>query len=200
MALETQLQYGVIVLELSDVVPRRDPLLPNIYVSVTTMNLEQRAELLNKGKSSAWLKNNVTSLRHDFSIVPSLTVYDEAKDQERSIINMLRSQGYTVNRNTDIWTVYVIQLDATATKSPGKGFVYVGETKKSPEARFAEHIGRASNSKTKLFVAAVANHGKCLRMDLAPPGKFFDKEASKRAEAEWADHLRNLGYTVKGGH
>ena len=200
MAIEIQLQYGVIVVELKDVVPRRDPSLPNIYVSVTTMDLEQRTKLLNKGKSSAWLKNNVTSLRHDLSIVPSLTVYEEAKDQERSIINTLRTQGYTVNRNTDIWTVYVIELDATATKTPGQGFLYVGETKKSPEARFAEHIGRASNSKTKLFASVVANHGECLRMDLAPPGKFFDKEASKRAEAEWAEHLRGLGYTVRGGH
>ena len=200
MTLETQLQYGVIVIELEDVVPRRDPSLPNIYVSVTTMDLEQRTELLNKGKSSAWLKNNVTSLRHDLSIAPSLTVYGEAKDLARSIINTLRSQGYTVNRNTDIWTVYVIELDSTATTNPGKGYVYVGETMKSPEARFAEHIGRVSNSKTKLFVAAVANHGKCLRMDLAPAGKFFDKEASKQAEFEWAEYLRSLGYKVKGGH
>ena len=51
MALETQLQYGVIVIELKDVVPRRDPSLPNVYVSVTTMDLEQRTELLNKGRS-----------------------------------------------------------------------------------------------------------------------------------------------------
>jgi hypothetical protein len=200
MDLETQLQYGVIVIELKDVVPRRDPSLPNIYVSVTTMDLEQRTELLNKGKSSAWLKNNVTSLRHDLSIAPSLTAYDEAKDLERSIINTLRSQGYTVNRNTDIWTVYVIELDSKATTNPGKGYVYVGETMKSPEARFAEHIGRASNSKTKLFASVVANHGKRLRMDLAPKRRYFDVQASKKAESEWAEHLRNLGYYVKGGH
>lgn len=198
--MEQELQYGVIVVELKDVVLRRDPSLPNIYVSVTTMDLEQRTELLNKGKSSAWLKNNVTSLRHDLSIAPTLTVYDQAKDLERSVINKLRSQGYTVNRNTDIWTVYVIELDATATKTPGKGYIYVGETKKSPEARFAEHKGRASNGKTKLYSTVVANHGVCLRMDLAPTSKLYDKDASKRAEAEWADHLRNLGYTVKGGH
>ena len=200
MTLKTHLQYGVIVIELKDVVPRRDASLPNIYVSVTTMDLEQRTELLNKGKSSAWLKNNVTSLRHDLSIVPSLNVYDEAKDLERSIINKLRSQGYTVNRNTDIWTVYVIELDSTATKNPGKGYVYVGETKKRPEARFAEHIARASNSKTKLFVAVVANHGKRLRMDLAPRRRYFDMQASKKAETEWAEYLRNLGYNVRGGH
>jgi hypothetical protein len=147
-----------------------------------------------------WLKDNVTSLRHDLSTAPSLASHGDAKILKKSVISTLKSQGYTVNRNTDVWTVYVIELDATATKTPGKGYIYVGETKKSPEARFAEHKGRASNGKTKLYSTVVANHGVCLRMDLAPTSKLYDKDASKRAEAEWADHLRNLGYTVKGGH
>jgi hypothetical protein len=147
-----------------------------------------------------WLKDNVTSLRHDLSTAPSLASHGDAKILKKSVISTLKSQGYTVNRNTDVWTVYVIELDATATKTPGKGYIYVGETKKSPEARFAEHKNRASNGKTKLYSTVVANHGVCLRMDLAPTSKLYDKDASKRAEAEWADHLRNLGYTVKGGH
>lgn len=198
--MEQELQYGVIVVELKDVVPRRDPSLPNVYVAITTMDLVRRAELLDKGKGLKWLKDNVTSLRHDLSTAPSLASHGDAKNLKKSVISTLKSQGYTVNRNTDVWTVYVIELDATATKTPGKGYIYVGETKKSPEARFAEHKGRASNGKTKLYSTVVANHGVCLRMDLAPTSKLYDKDASKRAEAEWADHLRNLGYTVKGGH
>ena len=198
--MEQELQYGVIVVELKDVVPRRDPSLPNVYVAITTMDLVRRAELLDKGKGLKWLKDNVTSLRHDLSTAPTLASHGDAKNLKKSVISTLKSQGYTVNRNTDVWTVYVIELDATATKTPGKGYIYVGETKKSPEARFAEHKGRASNGKTKLYSTVVANHGVCLRMDLAPTSKLYDKDASKRAEAEWADHLRNLGYTVKGGH
>jgi len=58
----------------------------------------------------------------------------------------------------------------------------------------------ARNTKTRLFSPVVANHGKCLRMDLAPAVSYFDKLSSKRAEAEWAQHLRSLGYIVKGGH
>lgn len=198
--MEQELQYGVIVVELKDVVPRRDPSLPNVYVAITTMDLVRRAELLDKGKGLKWLKDNVTSLRHDLSTAPSLASHGDAKNLKKSVISTLKSQGYTVNRNADVWTVYVIELDATATKTPGKGYIYVGETKKSPEARFAEHKGRASNGKTKLYSTVVANHGVCLRMDLAPTSKLYDKDASKRAEAEWADQLRNLGYTVKGGH
>jgi hypothetical protein len=200
MDLETQLQYGVIVVELNDVVPRRDPSLPNVYVAVTTMDLVRRAELLNKGKGSTWLKNNVTSLRHDLSTAPSLASHGDAKDLKKSVISTLKSQGYTVNRNTDVWSVYVIELDSTATKTPGEGFVYVGETKKNPEARLQEHLSRATNGKTKLFSAVVAKHGIRLRMDLAPRQKCFDSTSSKKAESEWAEHLRGLGYIVRGGH
>lgn len=193
-------KYGVLVVELKDVIPRRDSLLPNLYVGITTMDLVRRTELLNKGKGPAWLKDNVTSLRHDFSTAPNLTSHDSAKDLKKSLINSLKSEGYTVNRNTDIWTVYVIELDSTATKSPGQGYVYVGETKKTPEERFVEHTGRVSNGKTKLFAAVVANHGKLLRMDLAPRRKYFDSTSSKQAESEWAEHLRDVGYNVRGGH
>ena len=200
MALETQLQYGVIVVELNDVAPRRDPSLPNVYVAVTTMDLVRRAELLNKGKGLTWLKNNVTSLRHDLSTAPSLASHGDAKDLKKSVISTLKSQGYTVNRNTDVWTVYVIELDSTATKTPGEGFVYVGETKKNPEARLQEHLSRATNGKTKLFSSVVAKHGIRLRMDLAPTRRCFDSTSSKKAESEWAEHLRGLGYTVRGGH
>jgi hypothetical protein len=105
-----------------------------------------------------------------------------------------------VNRNTDVWTVYVIELDQNAIKESGTGYLYVGETMKSPEQRFDEHMTRAVNGKTRLFSSVVANHGQRLRMDLAPDRRFFDKQASKVAEAAWAEYLRSLGYVVKGGH
>jgi predicted GIY-YIG superfamily endonuclease len=96
--------------------------------------------------------------------------------------------------------VYVIELDPTVIQDVGKGYVYVGETMKTPEQRFAEHKNRSRNGKTRLYSPVVAKHGKCLRMDIAPRTHLFDKQSSKVAEAEWAEHLRSLGYTVKGGH
>lgn len=197
---EAELLYGVIVAELNDVVPRRDPSLPNLYVSITSMDLAQRSELLNKGKGPKWLMNNVTALRKDFSVEPTLSSHAEAKALKKCIIQSLKSSGYTVNRDTDLWTVYVIELDSAATKNPGEGYVYVGETKKTPEERFIEHTNRVSNGKTKLFSSVAANHGRRLRMDLAPTAKLFDKESSKQAEADCAERLRGLGYKVRGGH
>ena len=83
---EAEMLYGVIVAELNDVVSRRDPSLPNLYVAITAMDLAQRSELLNKGKGSRWLMNNVTALRKDFSVEPALSSHAEAKALKKCII------------------------------------------------------------------------------------------------------------------
>jgi len=200
MSTQEILQYGILVAELKDVVPRRNSSLPNLYVGITTMNLLERFEHLEKGKGSPWLKNNLTSLREDLSIEPGMKYHDEARKSKKQLVDSLKSEGYTVNRNTDIWTVYVIELHSSAIKDPGEGYVYVGESRKTPEQRFSEHISRARNGKTKLYSSVVANRWKQLRMDLAPGVQCFDELSSKKAEAEWAEHLRSLGYKVEGGH
>lgn len=193
-------QFGIIVAELKDVVPRRNPSLPNLYIGITTMKLLERFEHLEKGGGSPWLKNNLTSLREDLSIELGVEDHDEARKLKKQLVDSLKSAGYTVNRNTDIWTIYVIELHSTAIKDPGEGYVYVGETRKTPEERFCEHMSRARNGKIKLYSPVVAEHGKQLRMDLAPGVQCFDELSSKKSEAAWAEHLRLLGYTVEGGH
>lgn len=192
--------YSLIVLELEDVVPRRHANKPNLYVSITTMPLFARSELLNTGRGPDWLSGNIRQVRNELSCANFTLDHDCAKTFKTESIAALRSEGYTVNRNTDIWTVYVIELYKNAIKDSGAGYLYVGETMKSPEQRFKEHMTRAVNGKTRLFSSVVANHGHRLRIDLAPDQKFFDKQSSKEAEAEWADHLRSHGYVVKGGH
>ncbi len=194
------LQYSLIVLELEDVVPRRASSKPNLYVSITSMPLAARCELLNDGRGPDWLSGKIRLIRHDLSCENFTLDHGCAKAFKTATTAALRSEGYTVNRNTDTWTIYVIELDPCATKNPGHGYVYVGETKKNPEQRFEEHLSRAVNGKTRLFSPVVANHGRRLRMDLAPNRPLFDKVSSREAEAEWAEHLRSLGYVVKGGH
>ena len=194
------MQYSLLVLELQDVVPRRDLSNPNLYVSITILSLANRIKYLQSGRGPEWISGNIQSLRKDLSSEYFTMDYQHAKSCKSARIASLRSEGYTVNRNTDIWTVYVIELDPSAVKDSGAGYVYVGETKKHPEQRFEEHINRSVNGKTRLYSPVVAKHGRRLRMDLAPNTCFFDKQSSKQAEGEWAQHLRSLGYTVKGGH
>ena len=194
------MEYSLIVLELNDVVKRRESSKPNLYVAITVMSLAKRFGQLNSGKGPLWLSGNLQLLRRDLSRENFTLDHDCAKSYKAQAISAFCREGYTVNRNTDIWTVYVIGLDPSATRNPGEGYVYVGETKRTPEERLEQHLSRAKNAKTRLYSSVVANHGIGLRMDLAPSKKYFDSQSAKKAEADWVEHLRSLGYTVKGGH
>lgn len=192
---------GVIVVELDDVIPRRHPDLPNVYVGSTTSPIDHRFQFLLRGKGPGWIQGHIRSLRPDLSVETRDVSPAEARSLRQGIVKTLKSQGYTVNRDSYIWCVYVIDLDPAAAKNPGRGVVYVGETCRTPEERFQQHMNPVPTAKgRRLHSAVVTRHGQRLRMDLAPGTPFFDAASAKRAEAEWADHLRSLGYIVKGGH
>lgn len=192
--------YSLLVLELADVVTRRHPAKPNLYVALTVVPSKERFDQLLRGRGPGWLFGNIRLFRDDLSCSDFTTDCRDAKKHESSVIEQLRAEGYTVNRNRDLWTVYVIELNPCAIENPGLGYVYVGETLKTPEQRFNEHISMASNRRTRLFSSVVARHGVRLRMDLAPGISLFDRHASKQAETDWANFLRAIGYKVAGGH
>ena len=192
---------GVIVVELDDVVPRRHPDLPNLFLASTDSPIEQRFESLPRSKRHSWIRDHIVALRSDLSVEPTEMSRAAATSLRQETFRNLRRQGFTVNRDTYIWTVYVIELDSAAAKDPGRGVLYVGETSRTPEERFEQHKSQARKARGgKLHSPVVARYGKRLRMDLAPTDRVFDKESSKQAEAAWAEHLRSLGYVVKGGH
>lgn len=112
----------------------------------------------------------------------------------------MTSEGYTVNRNTQVWTVYVVELDGSAVSNPGKGYVYVGETSRTPEERFKQHRDGARNKHGRLYAGVVKQYGVRLRPDLAPRKKYFDQASAKRGEKEHFELLKSKGYNVKGGH
>jgi hypothetical protein len=189
----------VLVVELDDVVPRRHPDLPDLYVGLTVEEPAIRYKRLEKGKGPAWLRGHLVCLREDLTSGPFL-LREEAMAECRAAVRCLKQEGYTVNRDDKAWTVYVIELDPKGRTDPDKGFVYVGETSKSPEERFKEHVKGKRNKRGPLFSPVVRKFGRCLRMDLAPETKYFDQAASKAAEKRWAAKLKADGYKVAGGH
>jgi len=192
-------RYWVLVVELDDVVPRRDPDKPNLYVGLTIEAPAIRYERLKLGYGPDWLLGHLVSLRDDLASGPFL-IQDEARREYRVAVRCLKSEGYTVNRDPKVWTVYVIELDPKACKDPGKGFVYVGETSKTPEERYKEHIKGKRSKHGRLYSRAVRKYGQRLRLDLAPDNKYFDAASSKAAEKRWARKLKDEGYKVAGGH
>jgi len=199
MRRQRQPRNWVIVVELDDVVPRRDPDKPNLYVGLTVEEPATRYERFNMGYGPAWLQGHLVRLRDDLVSGP-LLFPDNARRERRMAIRCLKSEGYTVNRDTRVWTVYVIEMDPKGCKDPGKGFVYVGETSKTPEARFKEHIKGKRNKRGRLYSRSVRKYGLGLRLDLAPETRYFDAASSKAAEKRWARKLKDEGYKVVGGH
>jgi predicted GIY-YIG superfamily endonuclease len=187
------------VVELDDVVPRRDPEMPNLYMGVTVDEPAARFEALSKGKGPQWLQGHLVTLRQDLTSGPFL-LREEAKAEYGVALKCLKSEGYTVNRDANVWTVYVIELDPKGCKDPVKGFVYVGMTSKTPEERFEEHIKGKRNKRGRLFSPIVKKFGIRLRMDLAPDTKYFDLASAKAAETRWCLKMRDEGYNARGGH
>jgi len=196
----TPQEYWLIVIELDDVVPRRYPKKPNLYVAKTVTPPEERFVTIQRSKKQHWYNEHVIRLRADLAKSRSYKSSEDAKQALLKLTRKLTSEGYTVNRNTQVWTVYVIELDKNAVTNPGKGYVYVGETSRTPEERFRQHMDGARNKHGRLFAGVVKQHGVRLRPDLAPRKTYFDQASARRGEKEHFELLKSKGFNVKGGH
>jgi hypothetical protein len=193
-------KYWLMVIELDDLVPRRDPSKANLYVAKTATPPEKRFEIIQKGKKAHWYTNHAKQLRSDLAPTKTYKSKEDAKTACSKLIKKLGSQGFTVNRDARVWNVYVIELDKTAVTNPGEGYVYVGETSRTPEERFKQHLNGAHNKHGRLYARVVKDHGVKLRPDLAPHTKYFDQASAKRGEKEHFELLKSKGFNVKGGH
>ena len=193
--------YRVVVLELTDVVPRIRADRPNIYVGVTTRAPQQLAEGLNNGKyKPAWARNNVVEVLDKLAPDGTFT-YTEAIQRRDDLKRQLRTKGYTVNQNTTAYRTYVIDLHNPDLEDTGKGYVYVGQTSKTPEVRLREHItGARSGKGHNLASSKVFKFGKKLNYELMTARIYLTKKQALKAERRLAERLRQQGYIVEGGH
>jgi hypothetical protein len=191
--------YRLIVVELDDVISRREPSKPNLFVDLIKVDPEDRFASMRVSKKR-WYSGYVVRLRYDLAPQTHFSTEHRADDAHKKLVKKLKGQGYTVNRDPMVWHVYVVELDKSAVADPGKGYVYVGETSKTPEERFIEHTTGKRNQRGPLYSSVVLRHGVRLRPDLAPRRVYFDSASSKRAEKETYDRLEAKGYKVRGGH
>jgi hypothetical protein len=194
--------YTVFVVELNDVVERRHPDLPNVYVGVTVDTPEEKLTRIQNGHGPAWVKDHAMSLRPDLSRWYVPTDQESARQQKAELRTELSRRGYTVNReSTGVWNLYIVQLDEGEKEDAGKGWVYIGESSRSPAERLEQHLSGARNHRGPLFSRVVHRHGQHLRTDLMRGlPNLYSLADSKQAEAELAERLRDQGYVIEGGH
>jgi len=95
--------------------------------------------------------------------------------------------------------LYIILLSGLKGKKPGYG-LYIGETSKSPAARFKEHAQGKRNKKGPLFSRVVYKHHKCLLPTLYDHLNPLSTKEAKELEGKIAEALRLEGIPVYGGH
>ena len=193
--------YRVVVLELDDVVPRVRSDRPNLYVGISSRGAEALAAGLAEGRfRPVWARSHVVRTRAD--LAPDVTGPRDALVEHRDdTIRRLRAKGFTVNRIERAYRVYVINLVNPDRTDVGKGYVYVGQTSKTPEQRLAEHLSDAVGSRGhRLASRVVTRFGRDLNYRLMPQKIYLNQKQAMKAERRLADRLRADGYVVEGGH
>ena len=195
-------KYNLVVLEIDDIVKRRNPTLPNLYVAIIDQSLTWYSSRLTEQRFPKWVDGSIRCVRDDLSKALDTSRKFVAEAEKKSLISRLSAQGYTVNRDERVWTVYVVELDNTGIADAEVGYVYVGQTSLTPEQRVQQHLAdsRTRDGRASLSVKVVRERFVRLRMDLAPQEKQYSDWASRAAEEQCARRLRDLGYLVAGGH
>jgi len=104
-------------------------------------------------------------------------------------------------RNNTAYRTYVINLHNPNLTDPGTGYVYVGQTSKTPEQRLQEHLnGTPSRKGHNLASRKVLKYGTELNYDLMTQRIYLTQKQALTAERRLAARLRQQGYTVEGGH
>ena len=194
------IKYQLMVVELYDVVERRDPKKPNLYVAKTMSTPEAIFKAIKRSKKPTWYTKDIKQLRPDLAPTTIFHLKKRADTAYKKLLKELGKQRFTVNKDTRVWSVYVIEINTTAIPNPGKGVFYVGETSKTPEERCKIHNDGIKNKRGPLDSKFVFQHKGKLRPDMAPKLKYFSQECSEKAEKEHLNLLKAQGYIVEGGH
>ena len=176
---------------------------PHLYVTFTSKAPEQLLEYLQAGNGPKWIRGRAVALLP--KLVPGFKPTRStkaAKHRVRELVASLKTLGYAVNQDSAVYTVYVVDLDVdkpTKLKNIGKRrrAVYVGQTSKTPEARYLQHK-KQDGSKKNLSSRAVFQRGIGLNYGLMPSKNAYTKNDALRLEAEMSLKLHNRGYRVFG--
>jgi len=194
---------------------RRHPAFGHVYVKRTLTapgpSLEARVKT-----DAKWIRQRICKVRYDLMpsehepggllrpfLVPQQGCV--ARKAEKDLKDRLSGLGYTVNGNTKVWHVYVIELELPPKPRPehSRGYVYVGQTSIEVEERARQHrLGPAYCASYTGYSRICHKYFKQLRLDLLPDwaqATFFSRCDALRAEGRLRLHLEKKGFRVEGG-
>lgn len=194
---------------------RRSPLREHIFVTRTLTkpgpDLDARVRTDKK-----WMAKAIRIVRYDLmpadcepgGIDMPFTMPGQKKvaiKAEQDLRARLSDLGYTVNGNSTVWRLYVIELvrDRAERTKASCGYVYVGQTSIPIAERAQQHkLGPAYAPGYTKFSRICHKHFGHLRLDLLPQwGRetFFSRCDALQAEGRLRLHFEKAGYKVEGG-
>lgn len=185
----------LIVFELRDVIPRRKPKFPNLFVSSTSKDISAPDQLLKSfTKSRRKLGSSIVSFREDLCPEGSYSDTKSRGSAKSEFCKKLAAEGYCVNPNPDSkFAIYVVKLAPTAWLKDSRQPVYVGVSSYEPVERIAQHLEGVRSARK------VKNHFGSRWEELEPQGRFFHSSYDAVAEETlWGLKLLKDGYKVFG--
>jgi hypothetical protein len=197
--------WRIIAVELSEHAPRRNPSLPHLYVGITKSTFEDRFATLKNGAGPKEIVGEYVRIRQDL-----IEVEDEFKFQRSAKAALRREKirltrlGHAINGIATMWHTYVVDLDPTGMSDVGKGYVYVGQTSRTPEERYAVHKSPrpkppARDLRSKVVHKRGVGLNYSLMKQLTPTSPVYTQEDALALEKKWALRLLSMGYRVEAG-
>jgi hypothetical protein len=198
-------KWRLIAVELDASLPRRVADKAHLYVSVCQTSPEERLIELQNGEGPETLVGMYRSLcqellKKDKSFVLKRSALAACRKEKKR----LARRGHAINGSNAQWTTYVIDLDKTGVTGTDLGYVYVGQTSHTAEARFAIHKGEKPPSPARdLRSGVVKRRGLHLNYDLmeslTPRPPVYTQDDAEALEKIWAQKLADKGYRVEAG-
>lgn len=185
----------IVVFELVDVVPRRNPQYPNVFVTTTNLPEHENLALTAKiQKSRRKAAKNIVKVRQDLSPTGWYTDSKVRGSAKSEFCKDLARQGYCVNPSPDSkFCIYVVKLKKTAWLKDSRQPLYVGESSYEPVERISQHLAGVRSARK------VRHHFDSRWEELEPAGlilhSYYDAIAE---ETQWGMTLLKKGYKVFG--
>lgn len=185
----------IVVFELSDVVQRRKPQFPNLFVTTTSKESSDADQLVKSlQKSRRKLGTSIISLRKDLCPEGNYVDTKTRGPAKSEFCKKLAAEGYCVNPNPETkYAIYVVKLAQTAWLKDSRQPLYVGVSSYEPVERIAQHLQGVRAARK------VKNHFEKRWQELEPKGKLFHSYYDAVAEETfWGMKLLKDGYKVFG--
>ncbi len=184
-----------VVVEISDVVPRRVADKPNVFVTTTRLAPQANKRLIQQFKKRKnELRRNALRVLTEFDTPQTFTESKKLTAARDALAAKLSELGYTVNPDsTKKFRLYVIELEQAIWKKDSRVPLYVGMSSKQPAERIKQHRSDYLASKK------VAKHFKVRREELEPKALILHSSYDAATEeTALGNALTKAGYKVFG--